>query len=190
MSSTIILAKLGRRVDGPEVPRNLPRYEKMAVLEADPRSRMMIWAILERHITKGKHPNDCWLWEGSTTKWGYGRVNICGDIWLAHRLSFWVHTGLLSRELHVCHHCDNPPCSNPKHLFQGTDLDNHRDKCRKGRHPMGEQTPQHILTEEQVKMIRSEYITYTVSQFFLARKYGVTRSCIEQLLHRVTWAWL
>jgi hypothetical protein len=35
----------------------------------------------------------------------------------------------------VLHHCDNPPCVNPRHLFNGTQRDNMQDSLRKDRNP-------------------------------------------------------
>jgi hypothetical protein len=78
----------------------------------------------------------CWEWKGRRYASGYGVVAIApGYREATHRVSWRAHFGLIPEGMSVCHHCDNPPCVRPDHLFLGTALDNMRDAQRKGRFP-------------------------------------------------------
>lgn len=80
----------------------------------------------------------CWNWMGSLQTCGYGQIRIGGSIsQLAHRLSWIAHRGPLPSGLHVLHHCDNPKCCNPDHLYLGTHLDNMRDMNSRKRRRKG-----------------------------------------------------
>lgn len=77
--------------------------------------------------------DDCWLWNHSFDKDGYGGICIQGRQWRATRAIWTLFFGPLEDEELVLHKCDNPACCNPKHLFKGSNLDNIRDMDKKGR---------------------------------------------------------
>lgn len=79
---------------------------------------------------------ECWEWLGNAR---CGKSELYGQFWLKgknatpHRVAYEMEYGDFDKTLHVLHHCDNPICVNPTHLFLGTNEDNVRDKMSKGR---------------------------------------------------------
>lgn len=128
----------------------------------------------------------CILWTKGVDKDGYGKTYRDGKHWRAHRLR-WIDTfGEIPHGMCVCHHCDNPSCINPEHLFLGTILDNNRDKISKGRapHNVGEKAGGVKLTEDQVIRIREIKLDHSKT----ARMFGVTRKAISLIRNRQRWA--
>lgn len=76
----------------------------------------------------------CLEWQGASGSKGHGRIKVRGKLCLPHRLVLAAHVGraLAPGEL-ACHHCDNPRCVTPEHLFVGSSRDNAMDAVRKGR---------------------------------------------------------
>lgn len=89
----------------------------------------------------------------------------------------------------VCHKCDTPQCVNPDHLFLGTQLENMRDKVKKGRSnlPRGSDSASSILTDQQVVKIRTEYRPGKNGYTKLAKQYEVGQATIRDIIKRVTW---
>jgi hypothetical protein len=80
----------------------------------------------------------------------------------------------------VCHHCDNPPCVRPDHLFLGTDADNSRDQTLKDRSAQK-------LTRTAAIQIRERYAAGLDNQVQLAAEYGVSQVTIGHIVRRKTW---
>lgn len=85
----------------------------------------------ESHIDRSGGPTACHEYQGLLDREGYGRYGSTSAP--AHRVEWTLKHGPIPTGLFVLHHCDNPPCCNDRHLFLGTQLDNGRDKARKGR---------------------------------------------------------
>jgi hypothetical protein len=151
------------------------------------------WENVDKSLGLG--PNgDCWEWRGSRTAAGYGQVGFKAAFEdrvkpYAHRVAWLIETGQMPT-LHVCHHCDNPPCVRFSHLFQGTDADNAADMARKGRgngpHFLGEAHPMHKLVDAEVMEIRQLYKT-GISVRRLARRFGVVNGTIDFIVRGQTW---
>ena len=75
----------------------------------------------------------CWPWRGSTGLGGYGWFQFDGQHYTATHIALAMDGRGVPKDMHACHHCDNPPCCNPRHLFVGSQRDNLLDRTLKGR---------------------------------------------------------
>lgn len=142
--------------------------------------------IIDRFKTRYKIlRNNCWVWLGWKNKKGYGRINILGKHYMAHRASYLLFKGKIPEGMFVCHKCDNPSCVNPEHLFLGTNSDNMQDMLRKGReyYPNGEDHYNHKLTKEDIFNIRLDQR----SQESIAKDYDVHRVTIGKIKRQLIW---
>ena len=87
----------------------------------------------------------------------------------------------------VLHHCDNPPCVNPDHLYLGTHRDNMDDVRERGI-LAGERGPRAKLNNFTVRLARLMYGNGGVSQQSLADYFGTAQSVMGYAIRGTTWS--
>lgn len=102
----------------------------------------------------------CKNFDGSLNRDGYGVLPkaIHGSR-LAHRAALAEKLGR-PVDGHALHHCDNPPCIEPSHLYEGSPLDNAADAKARGRARGGRWNQVHCayghaLTADNVRLKRN-----------------------------------
>ena len=141
-------------------------------------------AIVDRFFKKVTKTNSCWIWNGRKSPDGYGKFRIKRRENGSHRISWQISNGKIPKGKYICHHCDNPPCVNPDHLFLGTNQDNVNDMKAKGRSPRGEQRPNSILSNAKIREIRS---IQGMKHSEIASIYGVSATTIGLIIRRLKW---
>jgi hypothetical protein len=145
----------------------------------------------------------CWPWGGARSN-GYGYVSWRGRVQPAHRIAWQLTAGPIPAGVYVCHHCDQPACCNPAHLFLGTQTDNMRDCAAKGRTTKGDRNPSRLyparrprgehhgnakLTAADVLQIRHRKRQGERTRV-VAQAFGVSPSHIEYIIRGLSWAHL
>jgi hypothetical protein len=134
--------------------------------------------------------NECWPRRGKPIKGGYTHFWHNGRNVVAHRVALELKLGRPIKEgMKSLHTCDNPPCCNPGHLWEGTPLDNMRDMIAKGRDNFwlrdkhGPDNMRYRLDPETRASIRERYLQGGVSMKALAHAYGISISTVFNIVH-------
>lgn len=142
-----------------------------------------------------KGPGDgCWNWTGCLTSDGYGVFRAGGATWSAHRYSLAMASNRWAEppSVFACHHCDNPACVRPDHLFWGDNSENQKDCHRKGRSNLqrlrqdGEHNSHAKLTAENVATIR-ERVAAGHPRREIAKCFGVSYETVRSIELGKTW---
>ena len=152
-------------------------------LALKPKAIMKFWARV-------KKSSGCWEWTGYYTPSGYGRMRIENKHRLMHRLSWEMKNGPIPDGMQVCHHCDNPPCVKPSHLFLGTQMDNVKDMIAKGRWRAGDRRGERNacskLNKDKVVKIKC-LLRRKVNQGTIGKMFGVGSRAISAIKRGKTW---
>lgn len=138
--------------------------------------------------TLRRNTDECILWPFRRDKFGYGRFNLSGLRFLAHRyVCVLAHGDPIDDRLHAAHSCRSTGCVNPRHLRWATAKENiGDDRRRDGTIPCGSKQSK-ILTETDVLEIRKLLSTTSISQKELAKQFGVSASIVSGIHARNRW---
>lgn len=123
--------------------------------------------------------DSCWEWRGARSpdpdnygsfRWSHPRTGQ-STVSASSVVAMFLTDGCLPAN-QGNHRCDNPPCSRPKHLYDGTHAENMRDKSQRGRsrtrQQNGAKNAQAKLTDALVtearRMARDGKMTWEVHQ--------------------------
>lgn len=171
-------------------------YCQLVTLSANRDSRFNAYLPLEERLWSRVAINDktgCWEWTGHRStvhgaKWHGTIATERSNNERVHRVVYEWLVGSIPLGMFVCHHCDNPVCVNPAHLFVGTQRDNMRDMVVKGRSNklFGIDCPWSKLTPERIDRARKLHDSgMTMAE--IGTVYGVHKGTIQKALSGETW---
>lgn len=139
----------------------------------------------------------CWEWIAALGTTGYGAFGLTRngkhEVYKAHRVAY-SHFVAEPGAMHVLHHCDNPLCVRPEHLFLGTHAQNMRDMANKGRNGLppvpreqrGERNCMAKLTAEQVIEIRRS-VAAGETQAAVRARFNIAAGTCSHIVHGRRW---
>ncbi len=135
--------------------------------------------------------NDCLLWPYHRNWGGYGVIEFRGQRnYRAHRIVCERAHGPPPEGKPVAMHlCGAPACLTPAHLRWSTQRENLADRVNHGTMTRGSRQGHAKLTESDIPRIRT-LAKLGTNNTQLAKRFGVSRKAIAQVVSGKTWAWL
>lgn len=155
-----------------------------------PQSDQQRAAALWSRVDTSGGPNCCWPWTKYRDRDGYGRFRFQGKVRQATRVVFYLEHGRWPTGF-MCHRCDNPPCCNPRHLYDGSRSDNAHDFYERGTRtwipPRGSAHWSSKLSASKAMDIRRRR-QQGVSRASLCVEFGVSRATIARVINGQAWS--
>jgi hypothetical protein len=140
-----------------------------------------------------EHINDetdeCIIWPFDKNAAGYGVLKRRGVSSLVCEIKYGPRPGT-GREYDACHGpCKNKSCINYRHLSWGTKRQNQLDRHRDGKpwNSAGANNPSAKLTDEKVLQIRDMYHRQGISEWKIARQFGISERNVQMIIDGLTW---
>jgi len=133
--------------------------------------KLLITLNKYRLISVDHKKNDCYGWSGETKSHNNPRIAINGSSIGAHRAAWMVHNGKIPPFMYVRHSCQNPECTNPKHLYLSKDKGNRkkpedRKNNRPGRERLTVDLPERLV--EDIRNMANKH-NQTITKYVFKR---------------------
>ena len=156
----------------------------------NPAVRQKFQEKLDKYLVKGE---DCWYWSSNhKSSKGYPLQTIGGRAGYSERVSrimLYLKEKPSTDNLFALHHCDNPGCVNPAHLYWGTAKDNTKDAIDRGRFKnppvltRDKASRCYIKTQKDIDQLASWCETMSISE--IAQRLGKSYNTTFRLLKRL-----
>lgn len=156
------------------------------------KQRERFWSYVDK-----KSDDDCWEWKSYKGSGGYGHFYLNNKQHPAHRISWFLENGPIPKadekgnRICACHKCDNTSCVNPNHLFLGTDLDNIKDRDRKGRRipfkPAGKKNGNATISIETIKTAEKMLID-GAKNIHVAKSLNISEALVSNIKNGNHWS--
>lgn len=141
-------------------------------------------AFLEAAVSSST--DECVIWPFKKNRKGYGAINIDGGTIETHRLvCIRAHGNPPPGKWDAAHECGKTSCVNPRHISWKTRKDNLADCERHGTKPVGEKLHNAVLTEQDVREIRS--LSGVKTQREIGALFGIHQVHVSHIVRRKVW---